>query len=110
MASNPTPDLMAALTLSAIPSSINTYERLAVWALQCCQSIANGEEVNAVAGTSSVPIAQVQVAVTADNVDRFVLTAYIPLDRNALNSATAKTWMAASDLATAAPHSNLLSN
>jgi hypothetical protein len=101
---------MAALTLSAIPSSINTYERLAVWAMQCCQSIANGEEVNAVAGTSSVPIAQVQVAVTADNVDRFVLTAYIPMDRNALNSATAKTWMAATDLATAAPHSNLLSN
>jgi hypothetical protein len=110
MAPNPTPDLMAALTLSDIPSSINTYERLAVWAMQCCQSIANGEEVNAVSGTSSVPIAQVQVAVTADNVDRFVLTAYIPLDRDGLNSPTAKTWMAASDIASAAPHTNLLSN
>ena len=43
MAPNSTPDVMAALTLSAIPSSINTYERLAVWAMQCCQSIANGE-------------------------------------------------------------------
>ena len=101
---------VAALTLSNIPSSINTYERLAVWALQCCQSIANGEEVNVVAGASSVPIAQVQVAVTADNADRFVLTAYVPLDRDALNSATAKTWMAAKDIATAQPHSNLLSN
>lgn len=101
---------MAALTLSAIPSGINTYERLAVWAIQCCQSIANGEEVNVVSGASSVPAAQCQVAVTADNADRFVLTAYIPLDRDGLNSPTAKTWMAANDISAAAPHSNLLSN
>ena len=101
---------MAALTLASIPSSINTYERLAVWAVQCLQSIANGTEVNVVAGQESVPIGQCQVAVTADNVDRFVLTAYIPLDRDALNSSTAKTWMAAKDIAAAAPHTNLLSN
>lgn len=101
---------MAALTLASIPSSINTYERLAVWAVQCLQSIANGEEVNAVAGTSSVPLAQCQVAVTADNLDRFVLTAYVPLDRNGLNSATEKTWMAAKDISSASPHANLLSN
>lgn len=101
---------MAALTLANIPSSINTYERLLVWAAQCCQSIANGTEVNVVAGAESVPQAQVQVAVTADNVDRFIITAYLPLDRNALNSATAKTWMATSDIGSAAPHSNLLSN
>jgi hypothetical protein len=101
---------MAALDLDDIPSNINTYERLAVWAVQCLQSSANGEEVNVVAGSSSVPIAQCQVAVTADNADRFVLTAYVPLDRNALNSATQKTWMAATDVSNAAPHSNLLSN
>ena len=101
---------MASLTLGTIPSNINTYERLAVWAIQCCQSIANGEEVNVVAGASSVPIAQCQVAVTADNEDRFVVTAYIPLDRDELNSGTEKTWMAAKDLSFAAPHSNLLSN
>jgi hypothetical protein len=101
---------VAALTLASIPSSINTYERLAVWAIQCCQSIGNGQEVNVVAGAESVPTAQCQVAVTADNVDRFVLTAYIPLDRNEINSNTYKTWMAANDIATAAPHSNLLSN
>lgn len=101
---------VAALTLANIPSNINTYERLAVWAIQCCQSIANGQEANVVAGAESVPTAQCQVAVTADNVDRFVLTAYIPLDRDELNSGTAKTWMAAQDIAAAAPHSNLLSN
>jgi hypothetical protein len=48
--------------------------------------------------------------VTADNVNRFVLSAYVPLDLGELNSGTAKTWMAAKDLSTAAPHSNLLSN
>jgi len=110
MATKSPPIPMAALTLANIPRSINTYERLAVWAIQCCQSIANGQESNVQAGAESVPTAQCQVAVTADNVDRFVLTAYIPLDRNALNSSTAKTWMAANDIATAAPHSNLLSN
>ena len=101
---------MAALTLGTIPSNINTYERLAVWAIQCCQSIANGEEVNVVAGAASLPIAQCQVAVTADNADRFVLTAYVPLDRNELNSGAEKTWMAAKDISLAAPHTNLLSN
>lgn len=101
---------MAVLTLASIPSSINTYERLAVWAIQCCQSIGNGLEVNVIAGQESVPAAQCQVAVTSDNVDRFILTAYIPVDRDALNSSTAKTWMAAKELATAAPHTNLLSN
>jgi len=101
---------MAALTLANIPSGINTYERLAVWAIQCCQSIANGQEVNVVAGEQGVPAAQCQVAVTADNADRFILTAYIPVDRDDLNSPDAKTWMAAQDLSAAAPHSNLLSN
>lgn len=101
---------MAVLDLADIPSNINSYERLAVWAIQCLQSSANGEEVNVVSGSSSVPIAQCQVAVTADNADRFVLSAYVPLDRDALNSATQKTWMAAQDVSNAAPHSNLLSN
>jgi hypothetical protein len=101
---------MAALTLASIPSSINTYERLAVWAIQCLQSSANGEEVNVVAGQGSVPIASCSVGVTADNADRFILTAYLPVDRDALNSSTQKTWMAAEDISNAAPHSNLLSN
>lgn len=101
---------MSALTLASIPSSINTYERLAVWAIQCLQSTANGEEVNVVAGQGSVPIASCSVGVTADNKDRFILTAYLPVDRNGLNSATAKTWMAAQDISAAAPHTNMLSN
>jgi len=101
---------MAALDLTDIPSSINTYERLLVWAAQCCQSIANGQQVNVIENGGNVPAAQVQVAITADNVARFIVTAYVPLDQGDLNSATAKTWMAAKDLASTAPHTNLLSN
>ncbi len=101
---------MASLDLATIPSAINTYERLAVWALQCLQSIGNGLETNVIENSPAVPTAQVQVGVTADNTDRFILTAYVPLDRDELNSPTAKTWMAAKDIANTAPHSNLLSN
>ena len=56
------------------------------------------------------PTAQVQVAVTADNVDRFIVTGYIQLDRDALNDADQKTWMAAQDIGENVPHSNLLTN
>jgi hypothetical protein len=101
---------MAALTLSSIPSNINSYERLAVWALQCLQSIGNGVQVNVVANAESVPMAQCQTAVTADNVNRFILTAYIPLELSDLNDPEQKTWMAAKDIAATAPHTNLLSN
>lgn len=101
---------MAALNLANIPSAINTYERLAVWAIQCLQSIGNGLETNVVDNSPSVPTAQCQIAVTADNTDRFILTAYVPCDRNELNSPTAKTWMAAKDIANTQPHTNLLSN
>lgn len=101
---------MAALDLDDIPSNINTYERLAVWAVQCLQSSANGEEVNAVVGAASVPIAQAWYAVTADNVPRWILSAYVPLDLGELNSPSAKTWMSAQDISNAQPHSNLLAN
>ena len=101
---------MAALTLADIPSNINTYERLLTWAAQCCQSIANGQQVGVIVNQAAQPTAQVQVAVTADNTDRFIITAYLPLDRDALNDAAQKTWMAANDIAENAPHANLLSN
>lgn len=101
---------MAALTLAEIPSDINTYERLLVWAAQCCQSISNGQQVAVLVNQAAQPTAQVQVAVTADNVDRFIVTSYIQLDRDSLNDANAKTWMAAVDISNNQPHENLLSN
>lgn len=101
---------MTAITLTDIPSSINTYERLAIWALMCVQSIANGAEVNVVSNAESLQLCNVSVNVTADGKDRFVVTAYVPMDRDALNSPTEKAWMAAKDVGTATPHVNLLSN
>lgn len=101
---------MAALTLANIPNHINTYERLLMWAAQCCQSVSNGMEVSAISGAGKVPLVQVQISKTADNVDRAVIVAYMPVDYNALNSGTEKTWMAAQDIAASAPHTNLLSN
>jgi hypothetical protein len=101
---------MAALTLANIPSSINTYERLLLWAAQCCQSIGNGLQVNAVAGEAQVPLAQVQIAKTADNIDRAIVVVYLPINFDALNNPTQKTWMAANDISLSAPNTNLLSN
>ena len=106
----PTIFFMAALTLSEIPSNINTYERLLVWAAQCCQSISNGTQVSVITNAAAVPQAQVQVAVTADNVDRFIVTAYVACDVDALNDANNKTWMAAEDIGQNQPNTNLLSN
>lgn len=101
---------MTALTLASIPSAINTYERLAVWAIQALQNISNGQQVNVLPNTTPSPMVQCQLAVTEDNVNRFILSAYLPVDTAALNSATAKTWMATSDIATAAPNAVFLSN
>lgn len=101
---------MTALTLGSIPSGINSYERLLMWAAQCLQSTANGAEIIAVEGDGSVPLAQVSISKTADNEDRAIVLVYLPLDYSALNSSTQKTWMAARDISLATPHTNLLSN
>jgi len=101
---------VTALNLQNIPSNINTYERLLIWAAQCCQSISNGQQTNAVSGVAQVPTVQVQVAITADNVDRFIVSAYVPVNMDDLNSGSQKTWMAAKDLSAATPHTNLLQN
>lgn len=101
---------MTALNLANIPSNINTYERLLVWAAQACVSIANGQVLNVTQGDPSVPLVQVAVGVTADNKDRFIVSAYLPLNMSELNSGAQKTWMSAMDISSATPHTNLLSN
>jgi hypothetical protein len=101
---------MAALDQAHIPSGINTFERLLVWAAQCGQSISNGQEVNVQENAGSVPTVQVQLGTTADGVYRWIITGYIPCDAAALNSGTQKTWMAAEDIGNAQPHQNLMAN
>lgn len=101
---------MAALTLSTIPNAINTYERLALWVAQCLQDIANNASVNVVRDEGSVPRAQVQISKIADGTDTAIVSIYLPIDFDALNSPTAKTWMAAQDISTAPPNTVYLSN
>lgn len=101
---------MADLVLAAIPSHINTIERLFIWSGMALQSAANGQQVNVVAGGGSAPTIQVQVAKTVDNVDRFVVAGYIPVDFDALNSPSEKTWMATKEITNSQPGDNLLAN
>ena len=101
---------MSGLNPANIPSGINSYERLAVWAIQCLQNIGNGMEVNVQRDAQAAPIANASLVTTADGVYRWMITAYIPCDQNAINSATEKTWMAAKDISSAPPHANFLTN
>jgi hypothetical protein len=101
---------VTALSLESIPSHINTYERLAVYAIQVLQNTCNGLTINVQQNQGQQPAAQCSVATTADNVPRFILSAYLPVDLSGLNSATEKTWMAALDLSNAEPHSNFETN
>jgi hypothetical protein len=76
----------------------------------CCQSIANGQQVNVVENGGKQPMVMVSVGKTTDNQDRFMIVGYMPINYTELNSGTAKSWMSSTDIATAVPHTNLLSN
>jgi hypothetical protein len=101
---------MTALTLASIPSAINTYERLAFWVAQALQDISNGGTVNVIQNEGNVPRCQVQLAKVADGTDTAIISLYLPINYVNLNSSSAKTWMAALDIATAAPNAVYLSN
>jgi hypothetical protein len=101
---------MTALSLANIPSAINSYERLAFWVAQVLQDTSNLLKVNVLDNEPAVPVAQVQVAKIADGTDRAIVTLYIPINFDELNSTTAKTWMSALDITTAAPNAVYTSN
>ena len=101
---------MATLDLATIPSNINTYERLLIWAAQCMQDLAGSQGVIPVAGEAEIPKCSVSTAPLANSLPHFIVQAYVPVDLGELNSPTEKTWMAAQDLSSATPHTNLLSN
>jgi hypothetical protein len=101
---------MTALALSDIPSHVNTYERLAVWCIQAMQSASNGQSVNVQQNQQQQPRAACNLAVLADDVPNFCLSAYVPCDLGALNDPAEKTWMAAQAITTAAPHTNYSTN
>lgn len=93
-----------------VPSSINTWERLAVWAAQVASNLAQAQTVQTVQGEPEQPVASVSVVRLADGRSYFATLNYIRVDEAELNSPTEKTWMAAMDMSTAQPHVNLLSN
>lgn len=101
---------MTALTLSSIPSNINTYERLAFWVAQVLQDTSNGLAVNVIPNEGSVPRCQVQLSKVADGTDTAIVSLYIPINFDALNAPDQKSWMAALDVSTATPNSVYLSN
>jgi hypothetical protein len=101
---------MTALSLSSIPSAINTYERLAFWVAQVLQDTTNGLAVNVIPNEGSVPRCQVQLSKVADGTDTAIISLYIPIDFDELNNASAKTWMAALDVSTATPNTVYTSN
>lgn len=101
---------MTALSLATIPSAINTYERLAFWVAQVLQDTTNGLAVNVIANEGSIPRCQVQLSKIADGTDTAIISLYIPVNFDDLNSPNAKTWMAALDVATAAPNAVYTSN
>jgi hypothetical protein len=101
---------MTALSLSSIPSAINTYERLAFWVAQTLQDIANGAEVNVIQNEGSIPRCQVQLSKIADGTDTAIISLYIPINWDELNSTANKSWMAALDIASAAPNAVYTSN
>ena len=101
---------MTAFVTANLPSAINTYERLAFWVAQVLQDTTNNLSVNVVPNEGSVPRAQVQLSKIADGTDTAIISLYIPIDFDALNSTTAKTWMAALDMSTATPNAIYTSN
>lgn len=101
---------MAAFTPGTVPSHINTYERLAVWAAQVIQDISGPQEVRVVENEPAYPRASVSVSKTADGRAHFICSLFVPCNEAELNSPTEKTWMAAEDINTTAPHVNLLDN
>ena len=101
---------MTALNVANIPNGINSYERLAFWVAQVLQDTANGLSVNVIPNEGSVPRCQVQLSKVADGTDTAIISLYIPIDFDALNHATNKTWLAAMDVSTATPNAVYLSN
>jgi hypothetical protein len=101
---------MTALTLASIPSSINTYERLALWVAQVLQDTSNGLSLNVIQNEGSVPRCQVQLSKVADGTDHAIISLYIPINFDELNNPSNKTWMAALDVSTATPNAVYLSN
>lgn len=105
-----TTESVAALTLSSIPSGIDTIEKLFVWSAMSLASASNGLQVNAVPDEGQVRAISVSTGVDASNTDRFFVGGYIPYNPSILADGSQKPWQAALAITTSAPHSNFMGN
>ena len=97
---------MTTLNRANIPAAINTVERLMVWCAQVLQNTSSPDRVVVESNEPAQPRCVVNQAVLANNEPTFCVSAFIPLELSALNSSSAKTWMSAKEISTAAAHSN----
>jgi hypothetical protein len=102
--------LMTALALSAIPSNINSYERLLVWCAQAMSSAANGKTINVFNGEAQQPQVSVSFSTLADDQTYYVATAYVRANLADIANPDQKPWMAAQDVVSASPHVNFVGN
>ncbi len=102
--------LMTALALSAIPSGINSYERLLVYAAMAMASAANGKTINVFNGEAQQPQVSVSFSTLADDKTYYVVTAYVRANMADIADPSEKPWMAAQDVVSASPHVNFEGN
>lgn len=88
---------MALLTRTEIPGAINSIERLFVWAAQCLSFLTSSQTRNVYFNEEPVRTVQVNLIRGVDGSPYFQVMAHVRYDELAINSATAKTWMAALD-------------
>ena len=97
---------MTAFSKTQLPDSVNTVERLAVWAAMVLQKAANGATITAVLNQGATPQASVQYGTLADGQDYFVSTVYTRADIATINDGTSKPFLAPMEITNNAIHPN----
>jgi hypothetical protein len=89
---------MTAFAKAQLPDSVNTVERLAIWAISVMQAAANGRTVAAVAGQGDTPAASVQFGTLADGQTYFLGTIYARAGAQDALSGVSKPYLAAMEI------------
>jgi hypothetical protein len=88
---------MAVFAPANLPSSINTVERVFIWAAQLLSFLCATMTRPVYYNDEPARVCQVNVIRGQDNVLYYQVIGHIAINETELNSATAKTWMAAQD-------------
>ena len=102
---------MTTLTLSQIPSNINTLEKLALWTALTLRALNGGNAIVEANGLLPEPVAQCPVIETQNNGVRHIVRLNIGLNPNYASDKTKKLWEFAEELTGGAlPTGNWTSN